>query len=167
MTLATHAVAGAAVASFTPAHPLIGFCAGFVSHFALDAVPHWNYRVRSASLDPTRGGPITFNGDLLIDAIAIFIDGGIGIALVVVLFFNPLALPAILAGALGGLLPDFLHFVHTRLPNMGLKAFTRLHIRIQQEIFHERPLIGLLTQAGWIAGLVIAFFIIKVGLLHP
>ena len=51
MTLATHAVVGAAAASLIPTHPFLGFIAGFVSHFAIDAIPHWEYSLASAKID--------------------------------------------------------------------------------------------------------------------
>jgi len=49
MILSTHAVVGGAIASFIPLHPLLVAVAGFASHFAIDAIPHWDYRLRSQS----------------------------------------------------------------------------------------------------------------------
>jgi hypothetical protein len=42
MILSTHAIVGAAIASFLPSHPTIAFVLGFGSHFVLDAIPHWD-----------------------------------------------------------------------------------------------------------------------------
>jgi hypothetical protein len=39
MILTTHAVVGAALASFVPSHPVTAFAMGFASHFVLDAIP--------------------------------------------------------------------------------------------------------------------------------
>ena len=44
MILSTHAVVGAALASFVPSHPFAAFVIGFASHFALDTIRrpfHW------------------------------------------------------------------------------------------------------------------------------
>jgi hypothetical protein len=38
MILTTHAIVGAALASFMPSHPAAAFVVGFASHFALDAI---------------------------------------------------------------------------------------------------------------------------------
>ena len=57
MTLTTHAVVGAAAASLFPEHPYLAFAAGFASHFAIDALPHWEYGhyLRSMQWDPAQG----------------------------------------------------------------------------------------------------------------
>ena len=52
MILSTHAIVGAAIASFLPSHPTTAFVLGFGSHFVLDAIPHWDYPIKSASVDP-------------------------------------------------------------------------------------------------------------------
>jgi hypothetical protein len=146
MTLTTHALAGAALAAFVPEHPVVGFCAGFASHLALDALPHWNYKVRSASLNPRIGGAIRFDHDLLVDAFAIGVDGIIGLLLSLLLFATPSNWIAILCGMAGGVFPDFLHFVYTRFPREPLKSFAQFHIRIQNEIFDGRMGLGILSQ---------------------
>src|SRR5258708_36388904 len=48
MILMTHAIVGASIASFMPSHPVAAAALGFASHFALDAIPHWDYPIRSA-----------------------------------------------------------------------------------------------------------------------
>jgi hypothetical protein len=71
MILSTHAIAGAAIASFLPSHPTAAFVLGFASHFVLDAIPHWDYPIRSAAVHPKIGGPMTFDRALLRDAVVI------------------------------------------------------------------------------------------------
>ena len=51
MTLTTHAVVGAAIATSMPNHPVIGFTLAFASHFVLDAIPHWDYKLSSQKTD--------------------------------------------------------------------------------------------------------------------
>ena len=52
MTLTTHAIVGAGIMSISTLHPALGVCAAFTSHFVIDAIPHINYEVQSASLHP-------------------------------------------------------------------------------------------------------------------
>jgi hypothetical protein len=51
MILTTHAVVGAALASFVPSHPATAFVLGFASHFVLDAIPHVDYPIKSRSVN--------------------------------------------------------------------------------------------------------------------
>ena len=47
MTLATHAIVGAAAARLFSFHPAAAFLAAFASHFLIDAIPHWDYHLKS------------------------------------------------------------------------------------------------------------------------
>lgn len=86
MILSTHAIVGAAIASFLPSHPTTAFVLGFASHFVLDAIPHWDYPIRSAAVDPKIGAPMTFDRALLRDAVVIGSDGLVGILGALLLF---------------------------------------------------------------------------------
>ena len=86
MILSTHAIVGAAIASFLPSHPTTAFVLGFASHFVLDAIPHWDYPIRSAAVDPKFGAPVTFDRALLRDVIVIGSDGLLGILGALLLF---------------------------------------------------------------------------------
>jgi len=116
MILCTHAVVGAALASFLPSHPAAAFVVGFASHFAIDAIPHWDYPIRSRSVNPMIAAPIAFDRALLRDAAAIGSDGLFGVAVALYLFSSSASLWAILLGAIGAMLPDPLQFVHGRWP---------------------------------------------------
>src|SRR4051812_31540781 len=117
MTLATHAITGAAIASFMPTHPVAAFAAGFASHFLLDAIPHYDYPIFSDSIHPKKkDSPVKIDRTLIIDAIDFSVDGIIGIALSVYLFVFPASLIVILAGAVGGILPDPLQVVAKKIP---------------------------------------------------
>src|SRR5262249_4316826 len=78
MILSTHAIVGAAIASFLPSHSTTAFVLGFASHFVLDTIPHWDYPIRSASVDTEIGAPVTFDRALLRDVVVIGSDGLIG-----------------------------------------------------------------------------------------
>jgi hypothetical protein len=127
MTLSTHAVVGAAIASFLPSHPAASFVLGFASHFALDAIPHWDYPIRSACVDPKIGAPLVFDHALFLDAVTIGSDALFGILVAFVLFVSPESLSAVLLGALGAMLPDLLQFIHARFPHEPLRSLHALH----------------------------------------
>src|SRR5436305_15069783 len=52
MILSTHAVVGGAIASLFPSHPVLVAVAAFASHFAIDAIPHWDYPLRAIRSKP-------------------------------------------------------------------------------------------------------------------
>jgi hypothetical protein len=79
MILTTHAVVGAALASFVPSHPAAAFVLGFASHFILDAIPHVDYPIKSRSVNPKIGAPMAFDRALLQDAVTIGSDGLFGL----------------------------------------------------------------------------------------
>jgi hypothetical protein len=127
MILTTHAIIGAALASFFPSHPAAAFAAGFVSHFALDAIPHVDYPIKSRSVNPRIGAPMAFDRALLQDAVTIGFDGLFGIMAALFLFGTAASFWAILMGAIGAILPDPLQFVHTRFPREPLRTLQRFH----------------------------------------
>jgi len=127
MILSTHALVGAALANMFPSHPGVAFAAGFASHFALDAIPHADYPIRSASVDPTIGAPLRFDRALLHDAITIGADGLLGLVCAFVLFASAANQWAILLGALGAMLPDALQFLYARFPHEPLRTLQRFH----------------------------------------
>jgi hypothetical protein len=127
MILSTHALVGAALANMFPAHPAAAFAVGFASHFALDAIPHADYPIRSASLDPKIGAPLRFDRALLQDAVTIGADGLLGLVLAFLLFASPGNEWAILLGAFGAVLPDAFQFLHARFPREPLRTLQRFH----------------------------------------
>jgi hypothetical protein len=127
MILTTHAIVGAALASFLPSHPAAAFVAGFASHFALDAIPHVDYPIKSRSVNPRIGAPMAFDRALLQDAVTIGFDGLFGIMAALFLFSTVASFWAILMGAIGAILPDPLQFVHTRFPHEPLRTLQRFH----------------------------------------
>ena len=98
MILSTHAIVGAAIASFLPSHPATAFVLGFGSHFVLDAIPHWDYPISSASVNPKIGAPLTFDRGLLRDLALIGSDGLLGILGALLLFASSEGLWSILLG---------------------------------------------------------------------
>lgn len=154
MILTTHAVTGAALASLFPHQPVIGFLAAFASHYVLDAIPHWDYPILTASLKPNIGGKLRLEKSLLIDFTKLGSDALLGL-LLATLFFAPLpsVFPALL-GAIGGLLPDFLQFVYTRFRREPLSSLQRFHrwVHSKKKI---TSFIGIAIQAFFILSLII------------
>src|SRR5580704_15032419 len=116
MILTTHAIVGAALASFLPSHPAAAFVAGFASHFALDAVPHVDYPIKSRSVNPRIGAPMRFDRALLEDVLTIGADGLFGLIAALLLFSSSANFWAVHMGAVGAMLPDPLQFAFTRWP---------------------------------------------------
>lgn len=165
MTLTAHALAGAAAASLMPENPALGFCAGFASHFVLDAIPHWNYEPRSPALDPKRGGTLSLNKALFSDLGIISFDGLLGLGLALLLFGrHGLWFPAF-AGVTGAYLPDALHFVTARFPREPFISFTRFHNGIQRDIAENSALLGVLSQILFIAAFLGALHYVAPALL--
>jgi hypothetical protein len=151
MILTTHAIVGAALASFLPSHPIAAFVVGFASHFALDAIPHIDYPIQSRSVNPRIGAPMAFDRALLQDAVTIGSDGLFGIMAALFLFSATANFWAILMGAIGAILPDPLQFVHARLPHEPLQTLQRFHVWAHTKKRMKGVILGAGTQAALVA----------------
>ena len=156
MILTTHAVVGAALASFVPSHPAAAFVLGFGSHFILDAIPHVDYPIKSRSVDPRIGAPMAFDGALLRDFITIGSDGLFGMLLSLLLFSSLANFWAVVMGAVGAMLPDPLQFAYTRFPYEPLRTLQRFH-----RWAHSKKKIGSVVFG---AGTQVAFVALVTGL---
>jgi hypothetical protein len=158
MILCTHAVVGAALASFLPSYPAAAFVIGFASHYALDAIPHRDYPIKSRSVNPRIGAPMVFDHAFVQDAMTIGSDGLLGITAALFLFASSANLWAILLGAIGAILPDPLQFVHSRLPHEPLRTLQRFHCWAHTNKELKGVILGFGTQAALVA-IVVAFTI--------
>ena len=147
MILSTHALVGAAIASFVPSHPATAFALGFASHFVLDAIPHWDYPIQSASLDPKVGAPLRFDRALVQDALTIGFDGLFGVIGALLLFASVETRWVVLLGAFGAMLPDALLFVYGLWPHEPLKSLQRFHrwCHSKREL-KDRVCLGIVSQ---------------------
>ena len=128
MILSTHAIVGGAIASLIPTHPLLAVAAGFASHFAIDAIPHWDYPLRSIAVGKgadNRG--LRLNRAVLSDVGIIAADAGAGLALAIWLFATPASAWVIALGAIAAMLPDPLQFIHSLFPKEPLNTLQRFH----------------------------------------
>jgi hypothetical protein len=125
--LSTHAVVGAAIGSLLPSHPIAAAVLGFASHFPLDAIPHWDYPIRSAFVNPAIGGRLERDRALMLDAATIGADALFGLVGSALLFATPTGMSAVVLGACGAILPDPLQFVHAHFPREPLRSIQRFH----------------------------------------
>jgi hypothetical protein len=132
MTLTTHAVVGAGAASLFLGNPLLAFCAAFLSHFLIDAIPHWDYiprSMRNNSEDPLKTD-MTLGKDFILDLCVIGADALFGILLSLLFFGNSVGLVIAFIGAVGGILPDPLQFVYWKIRKEPLISLQRFHLWI-------------------------------------
>jgi hypothetical protein len=159
MILATHALTGAAVAELFPQHPILGFFAGFVSHFIMDAIPHQDYRLESlVHKRNINAVDMEIGPAFMRDLIKIAFDCAVGFGLIWYLFSHAHAsLFAPLWGAIGGVLPDAFQFVYFKF-RIG-QSLQRFHDRIQESTLLEgHLLISLATQMVLLAAVYYSLF---------
>ena len=126
MILTTHAIVGGAVASLFPSHPVLVAGLAFASHFVIDAIPHWDYPLHSISVKPGADNrALKLDRALIVDLASIGFDACAGLALALWLFATPGTLGVIALGALAGMLPDPLQFLHNLYPHQPLASLQR------------------------------------------
>lgn len=169
MILSTHAITGAAIASVLPNNPVLGFAAGFLSHFLIDSIPHWDYKLRSAKKDPNNSlnDDLSLGKDFLLDLIKISIDGLLGMAVVIFLFFDysvtqlfslSVLKSVIFWGITGALIPDFLQFVYFKFRHEPFTSLQRFHDFIHgKRIPSDHWILGISLQIIFIALVVYIF----------
>jgi hypothetical protein len=162
MTLTTHALLGAAAASLFPASPALAFAAGFASHFAADALPHWDYKILSKKENKEDKLDEHFNiksREFVLDLLRIGGDAALGTALAVLIFcFWLFDFPVWLAvlGAWVGILPDPMQFVYYKTRSKLLLPLQRFHIWVQKgKSIHPPFYTGLLYQAVVVVGALV------------
>lgn len=164
MTLTTHAIVGASAAKLFSFHPAAAITAAFLSHFAIDALRHWDYFPRSFRKDPND----SLNSDMVIgehfghDFIVIAADASLGMILSLALFSPPSIYDffIVFLGAGFGILPDPLQFVYWKFrkePLVSLQRFHKwAHNKNESWTTQNRWKIGLFSQFT----IVIAFWLL-------
>ncbi len=148
MTLTAHALVGAAVVSLMPAHPVVGLCLAFASHFVLDAIPHWDYPIQSDSVNPKIGAAMRYDRALLIDALTIGFDGALGVACALLLFATRKNIGLVVFGACAAIFPDALQFIYIRFPHEPLSSLQRFHEWAHSSTsLSKHPIFGIGSQA--------------------
>lgn len=152
MILSTHAVVGAAAASFMPTHPVLAFTAGFVSHFLLDCIPHWEYKLASIEKNESNHLDVDMKigKSFFFDLMRIGLDVLLGFAAGLYLFRDSSAYPiVIMLGMIGSIVPDFLQFVYFKVRRQPLTSLQKFHIYLNKNIFvkastylYDKPVLG-------------------------
>lgn len=139
MILVTHAVVGGAVGQII-SNPVLAFSAGFLSHFILDAIPHWDYPLHAKT-----GVDLDVDMDISSryfkhDIAKIALDILVGFMLV---YFFHLSFWA----ACGAIFPDFLQFAYFKLRWRILRWLQSFHIWIHSDLhLDSRPIFGPILQ---------------------
>jgi hypothetical protein len=150
MILSTHAIVGGAIATFMPGRPVLSFIVGAASHFAIDAIPHVDYPLHSISVRRSSPRAMTLNWLLVQDLGLIALDACVGLAIVLWLYASPGATTAVVAGALGAMLPDPLQLLQKLYPREPLKSLQRFHVWIHTKRRLSWPL-GVSSQFSFVA----------------
>ncbi len=163
MTLTTHAVVGSLVGALAAHNLPLAATLGFVSHFAMDSIPHWDYHLSSTHEDHDN----KLNSDMRVsdtkfafDLLKIGIDVMLGLVVVKLLFYRSawfLIIGAFI-GALFAVLPDALQFVYWKFRHEPFISLQKFHIFMHaQTRLDKKPLLGVTSQIGIL--LVVAFTI--------
>jgi hypothetical protein len=159
MTLTTHAIVGAAVASLVPQYPVAGFVLGFASHFVIDSIPHWNEGGALLYSNKEKRGDHTvrivrYGAQLLHDVAVVLADSLIGFILASVILWGFFGVPLfiVLLGAFAGQMPDGLQFVYFVYKLRFMEGLQKFHSRIQTE--YDNPSY-LTIEAGLILAVVV------------
>jgi hypothetical protein len=160
--LTTHALVGAAAASVFPQQPLVAFAAGFASHFAIDALPHWDYKILSmdTETDHTLNADMHVNKYFFLDLARTGSDALLGLLLSTIIFslwIFHLPLTIVLLGACAGITPDFLQFVYFKTRFAILTPLQRFHIWVQKgKSIYPPAIVGMAYQAALVLVIVVA-----------
>jgi hypothetical protein len=138
---------GAAIASVLPAYPSLAIAAAFASHFLLDAIPHWDYPIRSDLVNPNVAAAMKYDRALFGDLLRIGTDATLGIALALLLLARPSDFALLLCAAVAAMLPDALQFAYMRFPREPLISLQRFHLWMHaSRDLRGRPILGLSAQ---------------------
>jgi hypothetical protein len=161
MTLATHGVVGTAAATLAIGNPVLAFLLAFLSHLAIDTLPHRDYKMLSVVEGETKlDKEFPFNRLFLYDLARTGTDAFIGLFLSLFIFslwLFQVPPEIVLIGVVGGVLPDFLQLVYIKTRTRLLLPLQKFHMRIQEGKEREEwPLWkGLVLQAVLVLWIVV------------
>ncbi len=121
MTLSVHTLVGTATALALRNNPPAAVTAAFLSHYVIDAFPHWHYKILSKRIDSSSpfGKKLDFGTSFLKDIFRTGIDFSIG--LIVSLFISEIFFPGnlrlVFFASVAGALPDAIQVLYYRFKN--------------------------------------------------
>jgi hypothetical protein len=152
MVLATHAVTGALIGAVASENLAIAALAGFLSHFILDTIPHWDYSLGSNEKDPQN----PLNDTMHVRSVSFFIDLakigadfflGLMLALLMVYAEPTPVVAAGMIGALAAVLPDPLQFIYMKFRPKFMRPLQKFHLFMHATTrLNSRPIIGIGSQ---------------------
>lgn len=164
MILASHVIVGVAVARVFPSHPALAFSAALASHYAMDAIPHWDYHLLSTKMDLDNpiNDDITIDRNFISDLKKILFDMVLGtsVSFLLFYFFLPGASVGIfIAGIVGGVAPDILQFAYFRLRREPFKSLYLFHqfVHSRTRELKEHLIVGIFLQIFVVA--LVVFFV--------
>lgn len=166
MTLGTHIVVAGAAGALFLGNPIAAFFAGIASHFAVDAIPHWDWPIKSIettgekSTDGKIGGSLNaVVRDFSVAGLDVF--WGVVVLSVAASFFNISIFSFwFFAVVAGGILPDALQFLYFMVKREPLTTIQRFHgfIHTNKKIPSGRYIVGPLAQLPVVIVSLLIFF---------
>ncbi|MDQ5958152.1 MAG: hypothetical protein QG665_503 [Patescibacteria group bacterium] len=153
MTLGTHGAVGAAIVGSAVVHPAIALLLAFFSHFVLDALPHYDYKILSLDKLAEKNGVVKMLGGKLFyfDLLRIGFDGLVGLVLAWFVWQvagAEVGLLWVLLGAVLGMLPDFLQFLYGKIGTGPLAIIQWFHNRTHTKYkLADKFELGVISQA--------------------
>ncbi|MEK7062265.1 MAG: hypothetical protein AAB940_00805 [Patescibacteria group bacterium] len=167
MILSSHIIAASAVAAPLLSRPLdfanmaFIFFASFLSHFFLDALPHWDYKMLSFTKENGERRFIFKKYFSTKDFLKNLLDGVIGLAGAILIIGFPKDFSEfILFGLIvfGSILPDALEATYAINKYRFLEPLHKFHLTIHgKRVFQNRPFLGTFSQVLIIALIVFIF----------
>jgi hypothetical protein len=146
MILSTHALVGAAIGACLSSNPAAAAAVAFGSHFVLDAIPHWDYPIRSASLTPQSGVPIRLDRTLILDLLTFGFDALLGVTAGMLVFGSTGNRWVVLVGAIAAMLPDPLQLIPSRYAYEPLRTIQIFHRKIHSKLTLAALPLGVASQ---------------------
>lgn len=142
MILTPHILAGAAIGSKFSSPEIVAVLS-ILAHFAMDVIPHYEYRI-----DAMKNARGKINKQCLANILKIGADFLIGASLATLFIWPSPQKYMMIAGAAGALLPDLLLFLHYQNRNLPIvRQIAAFHQRIHWFKKIARPnFLGLATQ---------------------
>ena len=158
MTLTTHAIVGASIASLFPEHPILAFGLAYASHYVSDMIPHTelfpeHFIIAKSDANATESSAkelkLAFqDAKSSLGFLLIGVDFVAAIILCLLIFVrDEKSLLIVVIGFAGGVLPDFFQFVYYKSRKMPWIIFQKIH-----DFFHskkkmqDKPIIGSIAQ---------------------
>lgn len=168
MTLGTHIVVAGAAGALFAGNPIMAFFLGIASHFAVDAIPHWDWPIKSiqstgekATEGKMGGGFSAILRDFSFAGLDVL--WGVVVLSIAASFFNISIFSFwFVAVVAGGVLPDALQLLYFMFKREPLTTIQRFHgwIHTDRKIAVERYIVGPLAQLPVVLIALIIFAIL-------